>query len=178
MASNEPVPAWHIARDGIALAVFHPLRTLEQGRPLRYSARPAPQLNWGIAAQPIRFNRCRAVIFGLKLVLVLDVTGEQVDEMKPVVSHFLPLRKIRWRMAEILIHVSRFKPVAPQLGRSAPIKTVRKGRLLVFRSLRTDDPANAFHMESMEAARAKAIQGLKLVQDDRSRLPNTVKSDT
>ena len=40
------------------------------------------------------------------------------------------------------------------------------------------DPARASHLEYLEAARAKAIHGVRLVQDYRSRQPNALKSDT
>ena len=41
-----------------------------------------------------------------------------------------------------------------------------------------DDPTSVSHLEYLEAARAKAIHGVKLVQDYRSRQPNAVNSDT
>lgn len=40
------------------------------------------------------------------------------------------------------------------------------------------DPARALHLEYLEAARAKAIHGVKLVHDYRGRQPDSVKSDT
>jgi len=41
-----------------------------------------------------------------------------------------------------------------------------------------DEPQNRFHLETLQAARAKAVQGVKLVHDYHTRHPNTVKSDT
>ena len=48
--------------------------------------------------------------------MAFDVTSEQVDEMKPVPAHSMPLPGTRWRMAENLIYVSQFKPVAIAAG--------------------------------------------------------------
>ena len=48
--------------------------------------------------------------------MAFDVTSEEVDEIKPVIAHFMPLRETRWRMAENLIYVSQFKPVAIAAG--------------------------------------------------------------
>ena len=41
-----------------------------------------------------------------------------------------------------------------------------------------DQPQYALHLETLQAARAKAVQGVKLVQNYRGQHSNTVNSDT